>query len=49
MENYESVSLKVVAVAYLGFDWKNFGVLDRWSFKGGGRLQEMVVYEIFQL
>ena len=49
MENYERVSQKVVAVAYLGFDWKNFGVLDRWSLMGGGRLQEMVVYEIFQL
>ena len=49
MENYESVSQKVVAVAYVGFDRKNFGVLDRWSLMGGGRLQEMVVYEIFQL
>ena len=21
-----------------GFDWENFGAVDRWSFMGGGRL-----------
>ena len=27
-----------------GFDWEKFGVLDRWSLMGGGRLQEVVAH-----
>ena len=25
-----------------GFDWENFGAVDRWSFMGGGHLWEEV-------
>ena len=40
---------KVVAVTYerfqlQAFDWEKFGVLDRWSLMGGGRLREGVAH-----
>ena len=40
---------KVAAFAYerfqlYGFDWEKFGVLDRWSLMGGGRLREVVTH-----
>ena len=27
-----------------GFDWETFGVLDRWSVMGGGRLRGVVTH-----
>ena len=29
-------------VSTIGSDWEKFGVLDRWSLMGGGRLREVV-------
>ena len=45
IENYKTVSSKSAwSCSFMsgsnlqGFDWENFGAVDRWSFMGGGRL-----------
>ena len=45
IENYKTVSSKSAwSCSFMsgsnlqGFDWENFGAVDRWPFMGGGRL-----------
>ena len=43
MKNYNALTSKggcsrLREVPSIGLDWEKFGVLDRWSFMGGGHL-----------